>query len=544
MNEWDNLFVYPPTSLNYAASNGDVDLLRVHLQAGKRPDTMDHRGWTPLHVAAANDKLECIDVLLEDSRTNPLQRTHSGDTAAELSVISKASLPVVKRLLENGGRTVMKPFMLHVACYNGSLDVVKLLVSSGCDINVHEEINEQTPLHRAAEGKRQEVLQYLLSIGAKVNLGDSSACTPLFEAVQQDSLECAKILLQAGAKPNRRTCDGVTPLMMACQKGNCEMVKLLLSFGAKPNLYAKDYSMALTLAVHGGWVDIVRILMPLLCHNTVVNASRNPSAGAVSLFCVAIDSESEECLSILLEADLPLEVKMWPLHRKFRDMQPHVKYTKCGAMSFLLMDKMSEFGDRTIAILEKLIQAGFPVNVKKKSELSPLVAALLFPLLQPPVGQVAILDRLVSAGAEVDYRSMPSNKLPDALLAACLKCNGLALKALLPFSAVCPHQLLEHFIEAKSTIFCYFLIAEASLGDDFSGLEAKVNNLIQNKPNKEVWLNFLPRLRESFPSLQGIARRKVRECIRSHTANTQEFLQCIENLNVPSLIKSYLRFRV
>lgn len=56
MNEWDNLFAYPPTSLSYAASNGDVALLRDHLQNGKRPDIMDHRGWTPLHVAAANDK--------------------------------------------------------------------------------------------------------------------------------------------------------------------------------------------------------------------------------------------------------------------------------------------------------------------------------------------------------------------------------------------------------------------------------------------------------------------------------------------------------
>ncbi|KAJ1525381.1 hypothetical protein ONE63_010196 [Megalurothrips usitatus] len=543
MNEWNNLFSYTPSSLISAASNGDTALLRQLLDDGRNPSSTDHRGWTALHAAAAHDKLECVRVLQQDNRCDPLQRTYSGETAAELAVISNASLPVVRLLLEKGGRTCMQPHMLHVACFNGALDVVKFLVQNGSNINIHEELNEQTPLHRAVEGKQHDTIKYLLSVGAKVNVGDSSSCTPLFEAVQQDSIECAETLLRAGAKPNRRTCDGVTPLMMACQKGNIEMVKLLLSEGAKPNMYSKDYSMAITFAVHGGWSNIVQLLMPQLCHTTLVNAALSPSARNVSLFCMAIDSESEECLSLLLEANFPLEVKSWPLQRKLRDLQPHARYTKCGPMSFLLMDKMSEYGDRTPKILEKLIKSNFPVNVEKNSELPPLVAALLFPLLQPPNGQMASLEKLINAGANVDYKSSPSNFLPDALLAACLKCNGPALKSLLPYSAVCPHQLLEHFIAGKSTIFCYFIMAEASLGDDFSGLEEKVIAVVENNP-KCVWLNFLPRLREQFPTLQAIARRKVRECLKAHSSNTQVFLECVEALNVPSLIKSYLRFKV
>ncbi|KAK3921192.1 Ankyrin repeat and SOCS box protein 3 [Frankliniella fusca] len=543
MNEWNNLFAYTPSPLMSAASAGNLPQLRELLDNGKNPNICDHRGWTPLHAAAANNQFSCVESLLQNAQVNPHSRTHIGETAAELAVISNASLPVVKLLLENGGRTVMRPYMLHVACFNGSLDIVKLLVSSGCDINVHEELNEQTPLHRAVEGDRQDVVQYLLSIGAKVNGGDSSSCTPLFEAVQQDALLCAEILLNAGAKPNRRTYDGVTPLMMACQKGNIEMVKLLLAHGAKPNLYAKDYSMAITLAVHGGCTNIVQLLMPLLCRNTLLNAAASPSAGSVSLFCMALDSESEECLSILLEANLPYEIKIWPLHRKLRDMQPNAKYTKCGPMSFLLMDKMSEYGDRTIVLLKRLVDSGFPVNVEKKRELPPLVAALLYPLLQPPVGQLEILDCLIATGAEVDYRSISTNKLPDALLAACLKCNGPALKTLLPHSTVCPHQLLEHFIAGKSTMFCYFLMAEASLGDDFTGLDAKVNTLVQNKSNC-MWFNFLPRLRESFPTLQAIARRKVRMCLKRNAKNTQEFLLSVEGLNVPTLIKNFIRFKV
>lgn len=495
----------------------------------------------------AFSRLECARVLLQDSRTNPLRRAHSLETAAELAVISNASVELIQLLLEKGGRSVMQPFMLHVACFNGALDILKLLVQYGADINIHEELNEQTPLHRAAEGKRANILQYLINIGAKVNLVDSSSCTPLFEAVQQDSLECAEILLQAGAKTNRRTCDGVTPLMMACQKGNIEMVKLLLSWGAKPNMYSRDFTMAITLAVHGGWADIVRILMPLLCRDTLAHIATNPAAGSVSLYCMAIDSESDEVLSHLLEANLPDELKTWSLYRKLRDMRPNARYTRCGPMSFLLMDKMTEYGDRTVLVLDKLIKSGFPVNVTKKNELSPLVAALLFPLLQPPVGQLAILERLIAAGANVDYRSSPKNMLPDALLAACLKCNGPALKTLLPYSAVSPHQLLERFITGKSTVFCYFLIAEASLGDDFSGLQslvqAQVNVSVQNESNC-VWLNFLPRLREHFPSLQGIARKKVRNCLKAHTSNTEEFLRNIESLNVPSLLKSYLRFKI
>lgn len=56
MSNWENLFSYPPTSLNYAASNGDVASLRDLLSKGKSPDAIDHRGWTALHVAAANNQ--------------------------------------------------------------------------------------------------------------------------------------------------------------------------------------------------------------------------------------------------------------------------------------------------------------------------------------------------------------------------------------------------------------------------------------------------------------------------------------------------------
>ena len=56
MSNWENLFFYPPTSLNYAASNGDVVSLRDLLSKGKCPDAVDHRGWTALHVAAANNQ--------------------------------------------------------------------------------------------------------------------------------------------------------------------------------------------------------------------------------------------------------------------------------------------------------------------------------------------------------------------------------------------------------------------------------------------------------------------------------------------------------
>ena len=53
---------------------------------------------------------------------------------------------------------------LHHGCYCGQLDVVKLLLDNGVDIDA-QAINGGTPLMRAIENSKQAVVSYLISKG-------------------------------------------------------------------------------------------------------------------------------------------------------------------------------------------------------------------------------------------------------------------------------------------------------------------------------------------------------------------------------------------
>lgn len=59
---------------------------------------------------------------------------------------------------------------LHIASLAGRLEVVKLLVEKGAEINVQSQ-NGFTPLYMASQEGHSEVVKYLLARGGNQNLG-------------------------------------------------------------------------------------------------------------------------------------------------------------------------------------------------------------------------------------------------------------------------------------------------------------------------------------------------------------------------------------
>ena len=58
---------------------------------------------------------------------------------------------------------------LHTACWKGNLEIVKMLVNAGADINKGGGQYNKTPLHQACEGGSKEVVDYLImEAGCKV----------------------------------------------------------------------------------------------------------------------------------------------------------------------------------------------------------------------------------------------------------------------------------------------------------------------------------------------------------------------------------------
>jgi ankyrin repeat protein len=150
---------------------------------------------------------------------------------------------------------------LCVAAEKGHLDVVRLLVQYGVDINNSSaEItpwgtapagrNTYNPLAAAASAGQLEVARLLLDHGADPTLGDS-----LYEAAHAGHADMVQLLLQRGAG----ACEGAQhspqqTLQVACDEGHARVVDVLLEAGyGEPSQY-------LVPAVAAGYTDVVEVL--------------------------------------------------------------------------------------------------------------------------------------------------------------------------------------------------------------------------------------------------------------------------------------------
>ncbi len=66
---------------------------------------------------------------------------------------------------------------LHVATTLGDLRAVRLLINAGVKVNCCDEMNE-TPLHRAVNGRFLDIIEYLLNHGASADYKGSFGYSP------------------------------------------------------------------------------------------------------------------------------------------------------------------------------------------------------------------------------------------------------------------------------------------------------------------------------------------------------------------------------
>ena len=190
---------------------------------------------------------------------------------------------------------------LHWAAEHGNVDMVRLLIDAGADINEREQEDQFTALSVAVQQEHKEVVILLLNSGANPNLEDENGSTPLDWSSLGKNLEIARLLLQSGAKVNpkngakflhwivgqegedlekveliplflaagsnvnSRNSEGYTALHTAAMCSNVEIVRALLAAGADVN--AKDHLNRSTLWWAGSGIenpripDVVRLLI-------------------------------------------------------------------------------------------------------------------------------------------------------------------------------------------------------------------------------------------------------------------------------------------
>ena len=143
-----------------------------------------------------------------------------------------------------------KVSLLHAAAEGLRLDVIKLLLSEGANVNNPSKwlISPliSALMHSGWNRELQSTVVCLIGSGANVNFRDADGMTPLMYAASRFSggLDLAQMLIKAGANPYTMDSEGFTALHHACMEKRAEVVKYLLKIAPDLLLLRQKSSLA------------------------------------------------------------------------------------------------------------------------------------------------------------------------------------------------------------------------------------------------------------------------------------------------------------
>jgi ankyrin repeat protein len=147
------------------------------------------------------------------------------------------------------------------AALTGDLRGARQTIANGCDVDGRG-TNGYTPVMEAARLGHVDVLTFLLTSGANVNLINFDSRTALHLAVVREQLKAVSVLLAFDANAELGDSNGQTPLMLAAKQCNVDLSKSLIE--ASPNSVQaidKEGDSALGIAAYHGQLEIVRLLL-------------------------------------------------------------------------------------------------------------------------------------------------------------------------------------------------------------------------------------------------------------------------------------------
>ena len=200
-----------------------------------------------------------------------------------------ADAQTAKTIQRDRGATMMGGFApLHYAARQGSLAATVALLDKGANINEITLSEQSTPLVLAIANGHLDVARVLVEHGADVNKANVMGVAPLYAAIdvgwvphewspepviaqeKTSYLELMKLILEHGADPNARIdrsiwsrvlaenrvwidVSGSTAFMRAAQADDLKAMQLLVAHGADPNLTNRTGTTPLMAAAGLGW---------------------------------------------------------------------------------------------------------------------------------------------------------------------------------------------------------------------------------------------------------------------------------------------------
>lgn len=189
-----------------------------------------HAGsYDDFFVAIKRDSAAMVSTLL-DRGFDPNTLNPEGEYGLILA-LRERSLHVAEVLIANPAtrvevRTAEDESPLMLAAIRGYAAVCQQLIERDADVNKPG----WTPLHYAATGGHEDIMQLLLDNNAYVDAASPNGSTPLMMAAMYGTAAAVRLLLEAGADPSLKNDLGLTAIDFAAKVQKTDSVAIIAEF--------------------------------------------------------------------------------------------------------------------------------------------------------------------------------------------------------------------------------------------------------------------------------------------------------------------------
>ncbi len=391
-----------------AAWTGHKKSIKTLIEQGTNPNRTDPQGRTPLMLAAYRGHTDIVETLI-DADASVQKQDDIGRTARMYAVLN-GQLKTFQAMTGNNQPRVRVPGSaneLVSAARNGRMDMLKVLFKAGAD-KKFDTLNR--PLNAAVENQQEDVVRYLLDVGASPNEQKPSGF-PLSTAAEEGHADIAKQLIEHGSNMRSSDNETRTPLMKAARKGHIDVVHVLLEHGAEPDRVNEEHGPALASAIEESRLKSVQYLLE---HGADPNI-RTESGYSLLIQSTAMDDPGmTSIINELIAHGADVNVKDWsnetPLHNVLQNgnlknvpgLTEHL--LEAGAKVNVrtddgntpLMTAAAHRNNKKIA--EMLIEQGADVQKTDREKRPPLAIAA-------ETGNEKVIETLLDHGARIDRRS-------------------------------------------------------------------------------------------------------------------------------------------
>ncbi|KAH8805076.1 ankyrin repeat-containing domain protein [Xylogone sp. PMI_703] len=421
------------TALQAAADKDRLDIFQILLDAGAdvdapagelyqeaREQAMKGHDWecliSPIQYASAANNTEMVQIILDAGAEVDGYILNSDEMEAREAAVLQwqdrdyytrpnydYNLPSEDYLWRDEYERLLTP--LQLAVLNRNVILTRLFIASEATVEGGE--FGSTPLQIAAGDGHVQLVKLLLRKGADVNAPahEKRGRTALQAAVEKRHHGIVEILLQAGAEVNApaATTGGYTALQAAIISDNVEMMERLIFLGGLINARPSGIGgvTCLQAAAYVGDLDVIALLLGL---GAEVNAPAADQYGLTALQAAA-SSGDPEAVNMLLTAGA------------------HIDHVSDGVTALAMAAWRNDF-----EVVQLLLRKGANPSGREEQYRSPIMEAVR-------AGSARVVNLLIAAGADINQFHLSNVDTPTALHVSIDKENVDITKALLAVGA-------------------------------------------------------------------------------------------------------------